>query len=103
MTNSEYWTLSFGKRPEEELYNIKNDPECINNLAENPMFKVIKVKLRDKLFTELKRQNDPRMFGKGFIFDEYPYADQSTRNFHERFKKGEKINTSWVNESDFEK
>ncbi len=43
------------------------------------------------------------MFGKGYIFDEYIYADKKSRNFYERYIKEEKIKAGWVNESDFEK
>ncbi len=40
--NKKYWELSFGKRPPEELYDIKNDPECIKNLVGEPKLKQIK-------------------------------------------------------------
>ncbi len=96
--------MSFGIRPEEELYNIKSDPDCINNLANKSEFLELKENLKEQLFSELIEQEDPRMFGNGSIFDEYIYADKRTRNFYERFKRGE-LNPStagWVNESDFE-
>lgn len=101
--NKKFWKLSFDKRPEEELYNIKDDPECMNNLAKKSKFKETKTKLKNQLFDELKEQGDPRMFGKGYIFDEYIFADEKSRNFYERYKKGENIKAKWVNESDFEK
>jgi len=101
--NQEYWKLSFDKRPEEELYNIKKDPECMNNLAEKPKFKEVKTKLKDLLFDELKKQDDPRMFGKGDIFDEYIYANEKTRDFYERYINGEISKAKWANDSDVEK
>ena len=101
--NRENWVLSFGKRPDEELYNIKNDPLCMHNLADKNELNELKIELKNKLFSELKRQGDPRMFGRGFVFDDYIYADKSTRNFYERYKKGEKFNAGWVNDTDFEK
>jgi hypothetical protein len=52
---------------------------------------------------ELRAQDDPRQFGRGEIFDRYLYADETTRNFYERFMRGEKLNPGWVNSSDFEK
>ena len=58
---------------------------------------------KQQLFDALKRQEDPRMFGMGQMFDEYPYADEKVRGFHERYLKGEKPKAGWVNESDFEK
>jgi N-sulfoglucosamine sulfohydrolase len=97
-----YWDLSFGKRPEEELYNIKTDPECMHNLAEKPVLQDMKVALRSQLFAELKAQGDPRVLGQGHVFDGYSYAGKSTRNFHERFMNGEKLKAGWVNDSDFE-
>ena len=101
--NKEYWKKSFGKRPEEELYNIKTDAECMNNLADKQEFLELKTNLKTQLFDQLKKQGDPRMFGKGFIFDEYIYADKKTQHAYERYMNGEKIHTGWVNDSDYEK
>ena len=98
-----YWQMSFDKRPSEELYQIVKDPECIHNLADKPKYESLKSKLKKQLFAELKKQGDPRMFGKGHVFDEYIYADDSTRGFYERYMRGEKMNSGWVNPSDFEK
>jgi len=99
----DFWKMSFGKRPDEELYNRKKDPACMQNLADKSEYAELKEKLKAQLFAELKQQGDPRMFGNGFIFDDYPYADQKSVNFYERYKKGEKLNAGWVNPSDFEK
>jgi|GEM_PF-600106 len=94
-----YWDLCFGKRPAEEFYDLRADPDCVTNLAGSAEAQAFK----QQLFDELKAQGDPRMFGQGHIFDEYPYANEGQRNFYERFKKGEKVKAGWVNESDFEK
>lgn len=98
-----FWQWSFGKRPTEELFDVKNDSECITNLAENPRYLSRKQKLKQQLFDELKAQRDPRMAGQGHIFDEYIYANPGTRNFYERYMKGEKMKAGWVTPSDFEK
>lgn len=97
-----FWKMSFGKRPQQELFDIKRDPECINNLAEKPEYKSQKEMLRKQLFVELKQQGDPRIFGKGRIFDEYEYSNKD-KNFYERYMKGEDIKAGWVEKSDFEK
>lgn len=97
-----FWQASFGKRPQEEFYQISNDPECMHNLALHPEYQTIKEDLKDRLLATLKAQHDPRMFGKGYIFDEYEYAG-GLRNFYERYMSGEEIQAGWVNESDFEK
>ena len=96
-----YWKWSFGKRPQEELYFLKDDPDCINNLSDLDAYDDIKEKLKNQLFSELKEQGDPRMHGNGAVFDDYEYANPEGENFYERHKLGEEMNTSWVNDSDF--
>jgi arylsulfatase A-like enzyme len=98
-----YWQACFGKRPEEELYDLKKDPDCLHNLAGHSDWQERKEELKNQLFNELKAQEDPRMFGQGSLFEKYPYADETGRNFYERYMKGEKLKAGWVNPSDFEK
>jgi N-sulfoglucosamine sulfohydrolase len=95
------WQLCFGKRPEEELYDLKQDSDCLVNLANDARRQPLKEQLKRQLEIELKAQDDPRMFGQGHIFEEYPYADAALRNFYERYMRGEKLNAGWVNPSDF--
>lgn len=99
--NTYFWKLNFGKRPQEELYNLKTDRDCIHNLATLEEYFAIKEKLRIYMEEELKKQGDPRMFGKGDVFDSY--EPTSVVNFYERFMSGEKFKTGWINDSDFEK
>ena len=99
---TKHWQLAFGKRPAEELYDVAKDPDCLNNLANDVRYRQQKSKLKAQMERELKAQNDPRMFGKGSIFDQYVYANAEQRNFYERFMRGEKPKAGWVNESDFE-
>lgn len=98
------WHHSFGKKPQEELYDLEVDPECMNNLADDPAYVDIRESLRAKLFAQLIRQNDPRMGDDGDIFDRYPFNDQSNQDFYERFMSGEirGYQTGWVNPSDYE-
>ena len=98
-----YWQLSFGKRPEEEMYDVKNDPECMDNLAGSPEHAAAKAALKEQLLAELKAQQDPRVLGQGHVFDEYPTAIEKWRNFHERFMSGEADAATWINESDIER
>ena len=100
-TQQQYWKWSFGKRPEEELYQISSDPDCLRNLANQPEYQGIKNQLADQMTAELKAQGDPRMFGKGYLFDEYEYADSKTKNFYERFMRGDSVEAGWVNKTDF--
>jgi len=99
----EYWTWSFAKRPEEQMFNIVDDPECMNDLAGKPEYAHLKKALQQQMVDELRQQKDPRMFGRGHIFDQYEYADQSTAGFYERFLDGKPPRAGWVSPTDFEK
>ena len=70
--SSRYWQLCFGKRPAAELYNLKTDADCVNNLAADPAHQSQVEAMREKLFARLRQQGDPRMEGKGDAFDNYP-------------------------------
>ncbi|HLT51162.1 MAG TPA: sulfatase [Arenibacter sp.] len=78
--------LAFDKRPEEQLYDIKRDPGCINNIAGELEYDKIKKDLRLKLDMELEKQGDPRVLGYGDIFDSYPRMGSMRKflGFHER-------------------
>jgi uncharacterized sulfatase len=67
-----YFDLAYSKRPQEQLYDIKNDPGCINSLAENPKFLKVKSELNKILINELKKQGDPRVLENGDVFESYP-------------------------------
>lgn len=98
-----YWLWSFGKRNNEELYDIKKDPACLNNLITVPSQKNRSAQLRNKLLALLKEQADPRVFGKGSQFDQYKYADKRGVNFYDRYlKKDTTLRWGWVNNTDFQ-
>jgi uncharacterized sulfatase len=65
--------LAFGKRPAEELYDLRKDPDQLNNVAGKPEYAKAKRRLSVALMAELKATKDPRVLGKGDAFDEYPY------------------------------
>jgi hypothetical protein len=67
------YKLAFGKRPAEELYDCRKDPEQLVNLADDPAYADIKESLAALLMEELERTADPRVMGSGDSFDEYPY------------------------------
>lgn len=100
--NTEYmWELSFGKRDAEELYNIKKDKDCMTNLIGDKKMQQIKIAMGKELIDKLKEQGDPRMFGKGDVFDNYKSAS-SQRLIWNRLKAGETVPAPWINESDYE-
>jgi arylsulfatase A-like enzyme len=67
-----YWQLSFGKRPAEELFDLAKDPDCVTNLAAEPAHRARAASMKEKLFGQLRLQDDPRVLGKGDVFDSYP-------------------------------
>jgi arylsulfatase A-like enzyme len=65
--------LDFGKRPAEELFDLKTDPDSLHNVAGDPKYGDVKAKLRKQLDDELVATHDPRMTGGKVLFDTYPY------------------------------
>ena len=71
-----YFNLNFGKRPLEELYDIRKDPACMDNLALKDEFRELKESMWQDLQAGLREHGDPRIFGKGDIFDTYEYVGE---------------------------
>jgi arylsulfatase A-like enzyme len=68
------YQLCFAKRPAEELYVLKNDPDQVNNVAGSPEHADVLEKLRTTLQTRLLELNDPRATNPGTTeFDPHPY------------------------------
>ena len=99
-----HWQLNFGMRPEIELFHLATDPDCVVNLAAAEHEAGRAALMESELTARLEEQGDPRMFGEGHIFDDYPIHTDATKNFYERFMNGklEKSSAGWVNEGDFE-
>jgi uncharacterized sulfatase len=66
-----YYKLAFGKRPGEELYDVKEDPYQLHNLAGERQYKTVKAELAARLKKDLVQTKDPRAIGKGHELDEY--------------------------------
>jgi uncharacterized sulfatase len=64
--------LGFAKREADQLYNIKEDPYCMIDLANSTKHQIVLKKLQLQLEKELIAQGDPRALGNGAIFDTYP-------------------------------
>ena len=58
-----YHQLATARRPQFELFDVKNDPGQLNNLYGQPAFQEIVEDLNQRLTTYLKQQRDPRAFG----------------------------------------
>lgn len=74
------FNLAFGKRPAEELYDLRNDPYQMENVAEKADYNQTKDMLSEKLNTYLKSTNDPRVVGGEMAWEGAKY-------FQERDKK----------------
>ena len=72
------------KRAEEELYDLKNDPNEVNNLVNNPTYENILFELRQKLVDWMKETSDPLLKGK--IKDERLKSIKRNREYHQKEK-----------------
>jgi N-sulfoglucosamine sulfohydrolase len=66
--------LGFGKRPQEELYDLARDPHYMTNVAEDPDYADVKEGLHDRLMAVLREQDDPRVVESPCRYEEAPYA-----------------------------
>ena len=96
-----FWQMAFGKRPAEELFDTKKDPDCVVNLAYQPQYQSVKKAMEKEMEAKLLAQGDLRMLGYGHLYEQYPFS-WDANGFYERWQKGEKIPTGWVNDSDYE-
>ena len=68
-----YFELCFGKRPAEELYELRKDPHQTLNLAGRPEYAAVQRRLRRRLEEWMKQTGDPRAFSDDDRWDRYPY------------------------------
>jgi len=66
-----YFDLAVQKRPMEELYDIRSDAYCLNDLSVLPEYQNVLFELREKLNARLKETGDPRLTGQGDIWETY--------------------------------
>jgi len=68
------FSLGFGKYPDEELYDLKQDPDCMNNVATAPAYEGVLTRLSSSLMKTLTETGDPRVLGDGSTFDQPPFS-----------------------------
>jgi hypothetical protein len=76
-----FYRLSFGKRPAEELYDIRKDPDCVVNLMETEAGRDRSAELAARMETLLRAEGDPRMLGRGWVFNTYQYVGNRKHAF----------------------
>lgn len=69
--DDKYFNLAFGKRPAVELYDIVNDPPCMNNLAGKPEMASVLEAMDSELMSFLAKSGDPRLDDPDY-FDRMP-------------------------------
>jgi len=69
----EFYRLAFGKRPAEELYDLRSDPGQVKNVASLSDYADTKRNLSDRLERYTIKTGDPRALGKDAPWDYYPY------------------------------
>lgn len=69
-----YFQIAFGRRPGEELYDLKLDPHQMTNVAADESHAQSKAALQRRLMATLKETGDPRVSGDGSTYDLPPFA-----------------------------
>lgn len=66
--------LGFGRRPQEELYDLRKDPDYLHNVADQAHYAESKNQLREQLFDLLREQHDPRVVETPCRFEAMPFT-----------------------------
>ena len=70
-----HYDFAFGRRPEEELYDLAKDPDQVRNVAADPAYAKVKQEMSERLMKLLTEAGDPRVTGDGQTFDRPPFTD----------------------------
>ncbi|MGB2712928.1 MAG: sulfatase [Vicinamibacterales bacterium] len=71
-----FFELATGKRPAEELYDLRRDPWQVVNVADDSQHARIKAELRSALDRWMRETGDPRATSAADPWDRYPYYGQ---------------------------
>ena len=85
-----HYDFAFGKRPAEELYDLRKDPYQIKNVAADANYAAIKTELAGRLMQKLTDAKDPRVTGDGLTFERPPFTDASPDERAQNPKGGRK-------------
>ena len=81
----------YGRRPMFELYDLRKDPDEMNNVAEDPAYAAIRKEMTDRLFTILRETGDPRMADEGKYFETPPLAGPLPKQEQKRLPGGQAV------------
>lgn len=71
-----HYRYAFDRRPEEELFDLKKDPDQIRNVAAEPEYAGRKKELAERLMRTLREAGDPRVTSDRF--EQSPFTDPNT-------------------------
>jgi arylsulfatase A-like enzyme len=74
-----FFELATGKRPAEELYDLRRDPDQVTNLAGRSTHRAEQRRLRERLDRWLKETGDPRATADDDRWDRMPYYGQPVK------------------------
>jgi uncharacterized sulfatase len=69
-----HFDYAFAKRPQEELYDLRQDPDATVNIAAEPAFAAKKAEMAAELMSKLKAAGDPRVTQDPVPFELPPYT-----------------------------
>lgn len=72
-----FFDMAFAKRPAEELYDLRNDPGQLVNVAVEPRHAEAKATLATRLDEGLAATGDPRATAASDALDDYPYLGKT--------------------------
>ncbi|MBV6647734.1 MAG: sulfatase [Cyclobacteriaceae bacterium] len=78
-STTSYFQRALGKRPFEELYHLRSDPDQLLNVAEEERFQSAKDRLRGYLNEWQKETKDPRLRDDWPTLQDYPYYGRSAK------------------------
>ncbi len=70
-----HYDYAFAKRPEEELFDLRKDPDQTSNVASDPAYADVRRELSEQLIKQLTQAEDPRVTGDGNTFERPPFTD----------------------------
>ena len=85
-----HYDFAFAKRPAEELYDLRTDPDQIRNVAADPAYAAKKIEFAQRLMKTLTEAKDPRVTGDGLTFERAPFVGLEAAAAPGAAKKGGK-------------
>ncbi|MCI0462800.1 MAG: sulfatase-like hydrolase/transferase, partial [Gemmataceae bacterium] len=82
-----HYDQAFGKRPAEELYDLRHDPAQVKNVAADAAYASTKQELAGRLLQILKEAGDPRVVDANCRFERPPFTDPEPKKQNVKEKR----------------